>query len=561
MQRSNILSILLLLLTALLVLTIFALASVPPVSRDALTHHLYVPRLFLKAGGIIELPHIPFSYYPMNLDLLYMIPLFFGNDMVPKYIHFLFALLTAWLLFRYLDKKFGRLYGLFSAFFFLSIPVVIKLSTTVYVDLGLICFTTGALLMLAEWRESGFPISKLVWAGIFCGLALGTKYNGLVTFALLSLMVPVLFLRANAGSMRNQIRALYQGALFAVIALIVFSPWMVRNLVWTGNPVYPLYREVFAKLRQETTSNFPQDEEEDIQEGGRGIKWTPFNLRSIIYGESKWDIATIPVRVFFQGQDDNPKYFDGVLAIWLIVFPLGLFLKARSKNRLLPSVSILFLVFAVCYLLVVFFNQDMRVRWISPIVPPLIILSTAGLYRVSQRIGEAWPRLDSNKDILVLSIATICILTTSIPYIVAYYKKVAPLDYIAGNVNREAYIAKYRPEYPVVRYANEHLDQAAKILCVFVGNRGYYFDNPVRFSNRFTENYVIPFHNAKEMVETIRKKGFQYVIVNYAILNRRINEGLSHEQQKMTLAFFTKELTMIFKKNGYGLYMVNSSAG
>ena len=54
---------------------IVCLSSVPPVGRDALTHHLRVPKLYLDNGGMVELPSISFSYYPMNLDLLYLLPL------------------------------------------------------------------------------------------------------------------------------------------------------------------------------------------------------------------------------------------------------------------------------------------------------------------------------------------------------------------------------------------------------------------------------------------------------------------------------------------------------
>jgi len=90
-------------LLALLVGTIIILSCVPPVSRDALTHHLAVPKLYLKHGGIYQIPSINFSYYPMNLDFLYLVPLYFGNDIIPKYIHFLFALLTA-ILKRYMGS-------------------------------------------------------------------------------------------------------------------------------------------------------------------------------------------------------------------------------------------------------------------------------------------------------------------------------------------------------------------------------------------------------------------------------------------------------------------------
>lgn len=124
----------------LLIASIVILSWVPPVSRDALTHHLAVPKLYLQHGGIYEIPSIAFSYYPMNLDLLYIIPLYFGNDIVPKLIHFVFALLTAGLIYYYLAKRLGTIWALLGAIFFLSLPIIVKLSITVYVDLGLVFF-------------------------------------------------------------------------------------------------------------------------------------------------------------------------------------------------------------------------------------------------------------------------------------------------------------------------------------------------------------------------------------------------------------------------------------
>ena len=110
-----------------LCLFILILSSVPPVSRDALTHHLAVPKLWLEKGLFTELPAIPFSYYPMNLDLLYMVPLYLGNDIVPKYIHFAFALLTALLIYRHVKRRLDRTYGLLGALFFAFLVTTVKL--------------------------------------------------------------------------------------------------------------------------------------------------------------------------------------------------------------------------------------------------------------------------------------------------------------------------------------------------------------------------------------------------------------------------------------------------
>ncbi|MCI5119690.1 MAG: phospholipid carrier-dependent glycosyltransferase, partial [Candidatus Electrothrix sp. AUS4] len=172
-------------LLAGLLLSLALLACTPPFSRDALIHHLQIPKLYLQHGGIYEIPELIFSYYPMNLDLLYLWALWLGSDILAKYIHIFFGLGTALLLYRHLKKRLSTIYGLLGALFFLSIPIIVKLSITVYVDLGLIFFTTASLLLLFRWLETKRS-RDLLFAGICCGLGIGTKYNGLLVLFLLT---------------------------------------------------------------------------------------------------------------------------------------------------------------------------------------------------------------------------------------------------------------------------------------------------------------------------------------------------------------------------------------
>ena len=43
-------------LLAVLIVSIVILSCVPPVSKDALTHHLAIPKLYLQHEGIYEIP-------------------------------------------------------------------------------------------------------------------------------------------------------------------------------------------------------------------------------------------------------------------------------------------------------------------------------------------------------------------------------------------------------------------------------------------------------------------------------------------------------------------------
>ena len=138
----------------LFILLEILLAFTPPVARDVLIHHLAIPKLWLVHGGFYETPWAGFSYYPMNLSLLYLVPLYFGNDIIPNFIHLGFGLGTALLLYGYLNKISGRLAGLLGALIFISMPTILRTATTAYVDVGLVFFTTLSVLTFVYWRDT-----------------------------------------------------------------------------------------------------------------------------------------------------------------------------------------------------------------------------------------------------------------------------------------------------------------------------------------------------------------------------------------------------------------------
>ena len=449
----------LLLLLVALISSVGVLAWVPPVSRDALTHHLAVPKLYLQNGGIYEIPSIKFSYYPMNLDLLYLVPLYFKNDIAAKYIHFAFALLTAWLIYGYTARRLDRAWALLGAVFFLSLPVIVKLSITVYVDLGLVFFSTAALMGVFKWIESRFKFRFLLLSAICCGLALGTKYNGLLTLLILTPMVPLIFINGTklgpnlektaprGSATKIQLKAVGFGAVYCIMALLVFSPWMIRNYIWKDNPVYPLYNSFFSSLSAADASgpnaDTQTDDEEDLtpRPTKRSRGWTPFAIRKMVYKEAWWEIALIPVRIFFQGRDDDPRYFDGQLNPFLLLLPLMAFWPRPSGPAAVKIEKKMFVFFAALFILVAFFQTDMRIRYIAPAIVPLVILSIFGLHRIYGFLLQRGPR-HANIGVAVLAAM---VLVFNVPYIIAQFKQIDPCSYISGRLDRAVYITRFRP--------------------------------------------------------------------------------------------------------------------
>ena len=487
-----------------------------------------------------EIPFMPFSYYPMNLDLLYLIPLYFGNDIMPKLIHFSFALLTAWLIFNYLKRRINAIYALLGVIFFFSIPIIVKLSITIYVDLGLIFFSTASLLLLLKWIENGFSLKILLLSATFCGLAMGTKYNGLITFFLLTVSVPFLYSRYQQGTKPRFLKAAGYGILFLFVALILFSPLMIRNYLWTTNPIFPLYNHWFN----------PQDVT-DRQSIGL------FTYRSLVYHETWWQMALLPVRIFFQGQDGIPQYFDGRFNPFLFFLPFFSFYGIRREPAIIRNEKKIMLTFVVLFFAFAFFSSSLRIRYISPIIPPLVILSIFGLRKMVEGVKKVSHRSLRNIGLggiaLILSLA----LWLNASYVLHQYQYVNPFNYLDGTLARDEYIEKYRFEYPTLRYINKNLPEDARILFIFQGKRGYYCDREYVFdmkNNTSTLRQLVKRScEPKNVLLDLKEMGITHLLINYDIFNRWKKNSFTIKEQELLKRFFEKYVKLLYFKWGYGV--------
>lgn len=564
-----------------LTLAVVILGSVPPVDRDALTHHLAVPKLYLKLGGMPEIPAVIFSYYPMNLDLLYLVALFFGNDIAPKYIHFAFGLLTAVLIHRHLACRLGsRLFGLLGALLFLSLPVVIKLSITVYVDLGLVFFSTAALLGILKWADSGFRARRLALAGACCGLALGTKYNGLIAFFLLASLIPVLYMRnrppAEAGEKEkgsapyprprrfsgDTARGLGFATLFIAVSLAVFSPWMIRNVCWTGNPIYPLYDRLFHTIGKAIDPDAKmQDRPQDMSEDDAGSGSGHLELRRLVFNESALETFTIPFRIFFQGEDDNPRYFDGRLNPYLCVLPLCAFLGFRRLPRRLRNENIALAGFSIAFLLYAFFTADMRIRYIAPILPSLVILAVIGLHNLANLIRVKLLPARRRLAHVVLALGVALFLAPNLHYLVGQFDYVRPFDYLSGDVRRDDYITRFRSDYPAFQFINRNLPAEAKLLGLYMGNRLYYSERDLFFGDPLFEKAVAASDSGESLARVLRAKGFTHLFVRGDVLDYVVRNSLNAQQVQVLKEFLATQTRSLFSEGFYHVLELEHASG
>jgi hypothetical protein len=275
------------------------------------------------------------------------------------------------------------------------------------------------------------------------------------------------------------------------------------------------------------------------------------DTRRIIYGESWWEIALIPFRVFYDGQDDTPKYFDGKTSPFLLLLlPFAFFgLKSRTRQEKMEKMILLF--FSILFLFYACAQTSVRIRYFSPILPPLVVLSMYGLHNIRSLITENRRFSEPLKMTIYFTIIAV-MLGLNASYLFSRFKQDQPIAYITGKVTRDEYIQAYRPEYASFQYANQNLSKDSKILGLYLGNRGYYSDIDISFNIEFLQQFASKAASAQDVSEKLREKNFTHLMVNFSLFNHWVQHHSLHEKQ-MLKDFFDQFVVTEFSKDGYGL--------
>lgn len=212
---------------------------------DVLEYHFGGPRDYFDAGRISFLPHNIYSNFPFNVEMLYLLTfVLHGNPVAAvfgaKLLNALLAVLAVaavWLA----GREYGGAGGIVAGVVAASCPFLTYLCGIAYVENGMMMFTAlalGAMIKASRGRGAG-PRRWMLVAGLAAGLACGCKYT-----AVPSVLLPLGL--AAIWTARRRRPGRYSGPiLFALGAAVTFGPWLVKNAVFTGNPVFPLARGVF----------------------------------------------------------------------------------------------------------------------------------------------------------------------------------------------------------------------------------------------------------------------------------------------------------------------------
>ena len=405
---------------------------VPPHQYDSLVYHLALPQEYLRAGRLFAPAGIVYAHFPQNGEMLFTLALDMGSDLLAQmYIWLATALTIGWLL------TFGRRITAaapWAAVLVATHTAVLLMSSTTYVEPLVMLWMTGALLAF-EASEEGRERGPLLLSAIFMGLALGTKYYAGL------LAVPLVLRLAWRGRLKN-------AALFAAVAGAVFAPWLVKNWIFVGNPVFPFLYKLFPATSLGWTSELATGYFQVLTEYGHGRGF----LR---------DLVSLPILLF-----RNPlRYGGGMdvlgdvgwdLTLWLWAYGLWAAWKARDRK----GPAVITALYAAGW-----FSTGVVLRFLTAMAPAMALVGAAG--------AAAW-RDKASAPARSLAAAAAGVLIAAHLFVLLFVHGVfgTPAPLLALE-DRGTFLSRKLDYYPCAAYAGVLLAPDAKILVVGE-QRGYY---------------------------------------------------------------------------------------
>lgn len=216
----------------LFILISFLRLALPEISEDA--YHTDLPRLYLQSHTTMHQTRDPLHVipYPQLAEMIYIIPIFLQDKESARFIHFGLYLLIIYLLFT-VAKNRESSFAKFAPLFFVTAPVVIRYSSSYYVDF----FMVFAILLSVVLIKKNAQRKDMLLSGILFGASLSTKMWILVYMPAILFYIGILNKSLKIKNLLNLL------IIFSVSAFTIASLWYIRAYVITGNPIYPIFAQ------------------------------------------------------------------------------------------------------------------------------------------------------------------------------------------------------------------------------------------------------------------------------------------------------------------------------
>jgi hypothetical protein len=445
---------------------------------DTLAYHFAVPKLWIESGKMDYIPFIHQSNFPFIIDNLFLIGLQLGSEQGAKAFTLLFLIFGTFWLRGFLVRKFTEDVANFGVLIWLGAPITLWLSGSGYLDTshGLLC--AMGLIYLAEALSSEEFRPHLWIAGIGLGGALGSKYTGLQVC-----LIAFLFLAFGLGTKKLN----WKPALAAVaLALVIGSPWYIRNIANTGNPVFPFFYNVLGGKNWDTwRSEIYTNEQKSF-----GVPPTITNA-----GHATLGLAYQSGKFINPGQQEGFGAQAGSIGLVSLLGFLGYGLLGK-KSGFLNTLGIMTLM-----QLGFWFLLSQQVRYLTAILPILAILGCAVLAQLNRQqiIAKSLVGLQAFYSLFTLY----------------QFQTSAQIPVALGAMERETYQKQVVSFAGFAEEINQTVPPNGKVA-LYDEVFGYFLDRPYFWANPGHSSILNhdPSQSGKAYADNLKAQGFTHVYVS-----------------------------------------------
>ncbi|MCG3203901.1 MAG: hypothetical protein KCHDKBKB_00578 [Elusimicrobia bacterium] len=490
---------------------------------DSLVYHLALPNQYLQMGRIAALPSNLYSYFPANIEMVFLFIL--SQFPEPEYV----INLWGWTLSLNLSLGLsawaydwgGKRPAIFAFFLWWTMPAILLLSVGAYVDLPLAGFTFLAFWMFCQAASKNWSTNIIFYSGFFGGLALATKYTGGLTPLLLSTAL----VYSNMKRGKNPAVPIF---IFWAGVMIPSCGWFIKNYLSIGNPIFPFAYSWWGGgegWSHETAQGYFNQ----LTEYG-----TTSHLLLEIF-RAPWNLSVHALK--YGGGFDVLGDFGWPLLIFLA--PL-VFIFSWRKPIMKGMICFVGASF-------IFWLASKPVfRFLIPILPFFILLSSEALtgllnLKIPGKIISlliAIPFLFSNFFLFFLISNTLQ--TFRVPL---------------GLESRNDFLHRVFPFYSVYNYANLTL-QANDKLILLGEQRTYHLKVPFISSNLFSLSSITKVCNdsisSNEMQRFLQKNGITHLLINEPEIERLgglSKFGFNENGRAILRSFITQNTQTLFENH------------
>lgn len=474
---------------------IMILASMlPTIDFDCIEYHLQGPKEYWQAGRIHFLPHNIYTNMPFGVEMLHTSAMSMAGDwktgaLTGQLLIGLHPLLVAGLI-QVTCRRWGNAdAGWWGALIYLTIPWTYRLAAIPYVEGPLCAAMIGWLWAVSQaWNHPS--VRRWLVVGLFAGWAMSCKYT-----AILPVVVPTVTVVAYITFQRKNIRP-FLGVLLG--GSLIFGPWLVKNVVDTGNPVYPLAWNVFGGIDRDAQLN---------------AKWSAAHGRK-----------AIEVRLLWQSVVDVAGRSDWQSPLLLAFAPLALFVPKVLRVQMMWIAVLAAWIFLSWWL----FTHRLDRFWL-PIQPILALLAGLGVTILTKksRAGAIWCHL-----LIAFSLAMNWIYCSTA--LAGLNEWTQPLERLWRTVPNRL--------YPASVLVDQTLGKDDKVL--LVGQAAvFYWEHPILYNTVFNREgieVIAGGRTSAEIHKILKEKRVTHLFVDWSEINRYRQPGNYGFTDFVTQEFFDR---------------------